>query len=83
MSKEKAAIYLRPREIAPSIELRRWYGHDLVLWDAFPRRYRAELDQKGNLINNLKERLRQEPVPFVFAVKDKMPHSAVLPKEYL
>jgi uncharacterized protein YeaO (DUF488 family) len=83
VSKERAAIDLWPREIAPSAELRKWYGHDPGKWDEFQRRYRAELDQKGDLIDDLKERLRQGPVTFVFAAKDEEHNSAVLLKEYL
>jgi uncharacterized protein YeaO (DUF488 family) len=45
VSKAKAALDEWPKDIAPSTELRRWYGHDVERFDEFARRYRAELQQ--------------------------------------
>jgi uncharacterized protein YeaO (DUF488 family) len=42
ISKEKAKIDLWPKELAPSTELRRWYGHDPEKWEEFKFRYFAE-----------------------------------------
>jgi hypothetical protein len=39
--------------IAPSTELRRWFGHDPVRWDEFRRRYRAEFSHETDLLNEL------------------------------
>src|SRR5208337_5146075 len=46
LSKERAAVDLWMKDIAPSPELRRWFNHDPAKWDEFQRRYRAELRQK-------------------------------------
>src|SRR5208337_3351857 len=43
LSKERAAVDLWMKDIAPSPELRRWFNHDPAKWDEFQRRYRAEL----------------------------------------
>ena len=43
MSKERAALSEWCKDVAPSTELRRWYGHDPARFDEFARRYRAEL----------------------------------------
>jgi uncharacterized protein YeaO (DUF488 family) len=83
VSKQKAAIDQWFQEIAPSTGLRRWYGHDPARWDEFRKRYRAELDQKGDLIDDLKATLEQGPVTFVFAAKDREHSSAFVLKEYL
>ena len=83
VSKDEAAIDLWLKEVAPSTELRKWYGHDLGKWEEFRRRYRAELEQKGDLLDDLKQRIKSGPVTFVFAAKDEEHNSAVALKEYL
>src|SRR4051812_2385102 len=66
LSKQKAAIDHWAKEISPSPELRKWYGHYPDRWDEFRKRYRAELVQKGDLVD-LKQRVRSGPVTFVYA----------------
>ena len=83
LSKQAAAIGLWLKEIAPSTELRKWFGHDPAKWDEFRRRYRAELDQKSDLLDDLKQRVRAGPVTFVYAARDESHNSAVVLKEYL
>jgi uncharacterized protein YeaO (DUF488 family) len=83
LSREKAAIDHWAKEIAPSPELRKWYGHDPDKWDEFRRRYRAELDRKGDLLDDLRHRLRSGPVTFVYAARDEQHNSALVLKEYL
>src|SRR5262245_14751749 len=77
VSKDEAAIDLWLKEVAPSTELRKWYGHDPDKWGEFRRRYRAELDDKGEVLDDLKRRLKEGPVTFVFAAKDEEHNSAV------
>jgi uncharacterized protein YeaO (DUF488 family) len=43
LRKESIALTLWLKEIAPSPELRRWFGHDPARWAEFGRRYHAEL----------------------------------------
>ncbi|QIK83671.1 DUF488 domain-containing protein [Sanguibacter sp. HDW7] len=43
LAKEKAALHLWCKEVAPTTELRTWYGHDPAKHDEFVRRYEAEL----------------------------------------
>jgi uncharacterized protein YeaO (DUF488 family) len=83
VSKEEAAIDLWIKEVAPSTALRKWYGHDPDRWDEFRKRYRAELDQKGDLLDDLKQKIKSGPVTFVFAAKDEVHSSAVGLKEFL
>jgi uncharacterized protein YeaO (DUF488 family) len=83
VSKEKAAIDLWLKEVAPSTELRKWYGHDPDRWEEFRRRYRAELDDKGEVLDDLRRRLREGPVTFVFAARDEGRNSALILKEFL
>jgi uncharacterized protein YeaO (DUF488 family) len=83
VSKAKAEIDLWLKEVAPSAELRKWYGHDSARWEEFRRRYRAELDERGEVLSDLKRRLKEGTVTFVYAAKDEEHNSAVVLKEYL
>ena len=81
VGKDKASIDPWPREIAPSTELRKWYGHDPDRWEEFCLRYWAELDQKEDLLDDLKQKLKEGPVTFVFAARDEEHNSAVALKQ--
>jgi uncharacterized protein YeaO (DUF488 family) len=83
VSKEEAAIDLWLKEIAPSTGLRKWYGHEPERWEEFRRRYRAEIEDKGGALSDLKRRLKEGPVTFVYAAKDELHNSAIVLKEYL
>ena len=83
VSKEEAAIDLWLKEVAPSNALRKWYGHDPDKWEEFRRRYWDELGEKPEVLDDLKRRLGEGPVTFVFAAKDEEHNSAVVLKEYL
>jgi uncharacterized protein YeaO (DUF488 family) len=83
LSKEKAAIDLWLKEIAPSPELRKWYGHDLAKWQEFRKRYLAEIEANGEVLSDLKRRLNEGPVTFVYAAKDELQNSALVLKEFL
>lgn len=83
VSKEQAAVDLWLKDLAPSTELRKWFGHDPDKWDEFRDRYRSELDDKGDLLTLLKHRTTEGNVTFVFAAKDVERNSAVALKEYL
>jgi uncharacterized protein YeaO (DUF488 family) len=83
VSKKEAAIDLWLKEVAPSTPLRKWYGHDPDKWEEFRKRYRAELDQKGDLLDDLKQKIRSGPVTFVYAARDEEHNSALALKEYL
>ena len=83
VSKEKAAVDLWLKELAPSTELRKWYSHDLEKWDEFRKRYWSELEQKGDLLVLLKHRTTEGPVTFVYAAHDEEHNSAIALKEFL
>jgi uncharacterized protein YeaO (DUF488 family) len=57
LSKERADLTEWCKDIAPSTELRQWYGHDPDRYDEFARRYRAELDDPAHVaaLSHLKE----------------------------
>lgn len=84
--KEEAAIDLWPKEVAPSPELRKWYGHDRGRWEEFRRRYRAELEvrpEAREAVRRLRDLAREGRVTFVLATKDVEHSSAALLREHL
>jgi uncharacterized protein YeaO (DUF488 family) len=83
LSKERAAVDLWVKEVAPSPELRKWYGHDPVKWDEFKKRYWAELEANEDAVADLRRRIREEPVTFVYAARDEQRNSAAVLEEYL
>jgi uncharacterized protein YeaO (DUF488 family) len=83
LSKERAAVDLWVKEVAPSPELRKWYGHDPAKWDEFQRRYWAELEANEDAVAELRRRVCEEPVTFVYAARDEQRNSATILKEYL
>ncbi|MEZ5806019.1 MAG: DUF488 family protein, partial [Rhizobiaceae bacterium] len=70
-------------EIAPSAELRRWFGHDPEKWTEFRRRYRAELDEKGEEIATLRTRGGKGLVTLLYGAKDEAHNQAVVLKEFI
>jgi uncharacterized protein YeaO (DUF488 family) len=83
VSKEKAAIDLWLKEVAPSTELRKWYGHDPEKWPEFRKRYWAELKHAGEGISLLKKKQKKGTVTFVFAAADVERNSAAALKRFL
>lgn len=83
LSRERAAVDLWLKEIAPSPELRKWFGHDPAKWQEFQRRYEAELREKENAVRVLKEKRKEGTVTLVYAARDKENNSAVVLKRFL
>lgn len=83
VSKADVALDRWLKEVAPSPELRKWYGHDRAKWDEFRRRYRAELDERAGEIEELRALARQGRLTLVLASRDVEHSSAALLKEYL
>lgn len=71
------------KEIAPSNELRHWFGHDPTRWEEFRRRYFAELDANPEPLAKLRDRITIGPVTLLFAAKDEAHNNAVALRDYL
>jgi uncharacterized protein YeaO (DUF488 family) len=71
------------KDVAPSTELRRWFGHDPRRWDEFRKRYGEELAGQGEALERLVARARQGRLTLVFAAKDAQHNNAVVLKEHL
>lgn len=83
VSREQAAVDLWLKDLAPSTDLRKWFGHDPEKWDEFRKRYWSELGAKGDLLTLLRHRITEGTVTFVFAASDPERNSAVVLKEFL
>jgi uncharacterized protein YeaO (DUF488 family) len=70
ISRERGAIDDWARELAPSADLRSWYGHDAARFEEFGRRYRAELVAQRERLTDLRRRSRSGVVTLVFAARD-------------
>ena len=82
-SKAAAALDLWMKEIAPSAELRKWFGHDPARWPAFRRRYAAELREHGAQLRELRARARRERVTLVYSAHDAAHNDAVVLRDIL
>ncbi len=83
VSKHNAQIDLWLKDLAPSTELRKWYGHDPTRWPEFRKRYWAELKDLGDFLVLLKYVIKERKVTFVFAASDEERNSAVALREFL
>lgn len=83
LTKAKAGIDHWAKDISPSPELRRWYGHRPERWPEFQDRYRAELAANSTAIDELRTLCAGQDVTFVFAAKDLDRNSAVLLRDFL
>jgi uncharacterized protein YeaO (DUF488 family) len=68
--KEAAELTVWLKEIAPSDELRRWFGHDPARFAAFSRRYRAELTANSEAVERLRDLMKDGPVTLLYAAHD-------------
>ena len=78
LSKKKAAVDEWMKDIAPSAELRRWFGHDPRRWPEFKRRYRHELRAHGDLLRDITARASRGPVTLVYGARDETHNDAVV-----
>lgn len=83
LTKEQARIDLWLRDLAPSTELRNWYGHDPAKWTEFKKRYWKELNKNSSLVSKLADECRRSTVTFVFSSKEEKLNNAVALKEYI
>ena len=85
LSKARARLDGWLKELAPSDELRQWFGHDPARWEEFQKRYRLEMrnrDQKARL-RELAREIEAGAVTLLYAAKDKERNNAVALREEL
>nr|WP_242111782.1 DUF488 domain-containing protein [Luteimonas aquatica] len=82
LAKAEAKIDLWLKDVAPSTELRRWFGHDPEKWAGFKKRYRAEL--KGSAaLSELRALSRRGDITLLYASRDEEHNQAVALKQML
>jgi len=83
--KEKLKLDEWAKDLAPSTELRHWFGHDPAKWKDFQSRYQEELrsgEAKGKL-KEIAQRALEEPVTLVYAARDEEHNDAVVLEKLL
>ncbi len=83
LAKADAAIDLWLKEIAPSHELRRWFGHDHEKWGEFKSRYFRELEDHADLVRELANTARRKTVTLLYGAKETRYNNATALREYL
>ncbi|MGH8127770.1 MAG: DUF488 domain-containing protein [Gammaproteobacteria bacterium] len=84
LSKDKVKIDHWFKDLAPSNELRHWFGHDPDKWKEFQRRYRVELKDNEDAVAPLRDVLKKEKkVTLLFGTKEERYNNAVALAEYL
>jgi uncharacterized protein YeaO (DUF488 family) len=81
VSRERADLDEWARDLAPSDELRRWFGHEPERFAEFRRRYREELRAHGDEIAQLRDRANHGPLTIVYAARDETHNDAVVMAE--
>jgi uncharacterized protein YeaO (DUF488 family) len=83
VSREQAKLNAWERELAPSTELRQWFGHEPNRFGEFRRRYIAELGQQRPRLTELRRRGRDGTLTLVYAAQDSEHNDAVVLAEVL
>jgi uncharacterized protein YeaO (DUF488 family) len=71
------------KDVTPSPELRKWFGHDPSKWEEFQRRYRKEFESNPDAWKPILEAAKRGNVTLLYSARDTEHNSAVLLKEFL
>lgn len=83
VTKERASIALWLKDVAPSTELREWFGHDPNKWDEFRERYWKELDGRHKDVEVIMKKAREGTVTLIYSARDREHNTAQALKEYI
>ena len=78
VTREEARLDEWARELAPSAELRRWFGHDPARFEEFRRRYGDELAAHKEKLRELRRRAREGTLTIVYGARDREHNDAVV-----
>lgn len=81
--RQTAGLTLWFKEIAPSPELREWFGHDPSRWTEFGRRYRAELADNEDAVSRLADLLKLGRITLLYGARDPAHNHAVVLAAYM
>jgi uncharacterized protein YeaO (DUF488 family) len=82
LSREAARVDYWAKDLSPSGELRKWYGHDPAKWEAFQDKYFAELDGNPEAVKFLSHKLDCGHVTFLYSSTERMLNNAQALKLY-
>lgn len=71
------------KDIAPSTDLRKWFDHDADKWAEFKKKYKKELKDHKELVDQIKKDADGHNVTLLYAAKDTEHNQAVVIKEYI
>lgn len=83
LTKEQAQLDEWARDLGPSTELRRWFGHDPAKFAEFRRRYSGELTAQEEKLGELRRRARAGTLTLVYSARDTEHNDAVVLAELL
>ncbi|GIK77260.1 MAG: DUF488 family protein [Acidobacteria bacterium] len=83
ISRERARLDGWERDLAPSTELRKWFGHDPARFAEFRRRYVEELRGQRSRLTELRRRAGESRLTLVYAARDTEHNDAVVLAEVL
>jgi uncharacterized protein YeaO (DUF488 family) len=78
VSRARARLDAWEKELAPSTQLREWFGHEPERFDEFRRRYVDELRSQRSALTGLRRRARDGTVTLVYAAGDEQHNDAVV-----
>jgi uncharacterized protein YeaO (DUF488 family) len=81
--KDELALDAWLKEVAPSAELRHWFGHDPTRWEEFQRRYAAELAAQPDACETLQRAADSGVVTLLFSARDVVHNNAAALKSFL
>jgi len=83
ITKENLHIAAWLRDVAPSLALCKWFGHQPALWEGFRERYFAELDANADAVAALRRYLDQGPVTLLYGARDQAHNNALALRDWL
>ena len=83
ISKHDAKLDLWFREIAPTAELRKWFGHDPARFEEFRHRYREELTANTQAVEQLRHLADCKDITLLYAARDKHFNHAIVLATFL
>ena len=83
ISHDRAKLDAWEKDLAPSADLRTWFGHQPDLFREFRKRYVAELREHRSLLSELRQRARQGTLTLIYSARDTEHNDAVVLAEVI
>lgn len=83
MKKEALKMTAWLKDVAPSADLRNWFGHDPLKWSEFQKRYQAELKSRAEAWNPILQAAQQGDVTLLYSAHDSEHNNALALKKFL